>query len=196
MTIVQLLEMPIGQRTGGFLLTVKTAKKFWEVPNKDGVKVGHKGTGRILHQQAILTDETGEIIADIKILSPEHGNLCDAIKVGAIIRVVVCEIQIAYDKKGDTPEPNKKLFIDQFSAYIKEDAGRESVWGPEGAEALAWQEARQEEVKGKCRHGVVCALIQSPEYRLGHDKTLGPWEPNKIGKEFVNKVVDFIITGE
>ncbi len=186
MTITQLLEMPIGQKTGGFLLTVKTAKKFWEVPNEQGQKVGHKGQGRILHQQAILADETGEIIADIKILSPEHGNLCDAIKVGAIIRVIVCEIQIAYSKKGDTPEPNKKLFIDQFSVYIKEEAGRESVWGPEGAEALAWQEAREEEVRGKVRHGVVCAMIQNDDRQT----------VILDNKKFVNDIVDFIMTGE
>lgn len=173
MTIKQLLDMPIGQKTGGFLLTVKTAKKHWEVPNKDGQTVGHKGQGRVLHQQAILTDETGDMIADIKILSPEHGNQCDTIKVGAIIRVIVCEIQTAYDKRGDTPEPNKKLFIDQFAAYIKDSV----VSGNCSSEYDYY------DIPGRCKTWHIAAFIQGyaantgrmPECTEGRMKAIDKW---------------------
>ena len=182
MTIKQLLEMPIGQRTGGFLLTVKTAKKHWEVPNKEGQTVGHKGQGRVLHQQAILTDETGEMIADIKILSPEHGNQCDAIKVGAIIRVIVCEIQTAYDKIGASPEPNKKLYIDQFVAYIKD------VVVPESYSSSFNDEMQYGEplhiVKSKVKMHVVCAILTA-----GND----PIE--SFVDEWVDKIVQKKMTG-
>jgi len=176
MTIKQLLEMTIGQKTGGFLLTIKMAKKFWEVTH-----LGEKAEGRIFHQNAIVTDETGEeMIATVKISSPEHGNH-DTLKVGQIIRIIVCEIQNAYDQKGDEPIPNKKLFIEQYNDFIEIERGQEMAWGPEGAEALAWSQARRIEVKGKCRHGVVCAILSTGK------------DPDK---EYVNKLVEFIVTGE
>jgi len=115
MNIEQLLKMPVGQKTGGFLTTVKMAKKYWEVG-----KLGQKEKGRVIHQQAILVDETGEMVADIKINSPEHGNH-DSLKKGQIIQVIVCEIQSGYEQKGLNPESQKKLFIDQYVDYVSQE---------------------------------------------------------------------------
>lgn len=188
MTITQLLQMPIGQKTGGFLLTVKTAKKFWEVPNAEGQLVGHKGERRTMHQQAILTDDTGEMIADIKILSPEHGNLCHTIKVGAIIRIIVCEIQTAYDKRGDTPEPNKKLFIDQFSAYVK-DMPRNAegqLYGDEGGSQID-----EEVIPSMCRNSQVREFIGGFASKTGNVP-----ECNDENKARLTEWVEFVLTGK
>lgn len=54
-----------------------------------------------------------------------------------------------------------------------------------GCSDLEWQLRLKDEIRGKVRHGVVCAMIQSgDQFGLESDK------------EYVNKVVDFIMTGE
>jgi len=187
-TVKQIKEWPIGYKSGGFFLTVKQVKKFWEVPQPDGKLVGHKGEGRILVSQAILTDLTGDLLADLKIASPEHGNH-NPLKVGQAIRVIVCEVQQAYPQKGQDPPQGKKLYIDQYEDYIKQELGTESAWGPDD-EAFAWAEARKEEVKGKVRHGIVCSLIKAKEIALDEI----PIPP--AHKQRINEIVDFIITGQ
>lgn len=183
MNIKQLLEMPVGQRTGGFLLTVKHAKKAWEI-----TKLGHKEPGRIWHQSAIFTDETGDMIGQVKIQSPEHGNH-KPLAVGMIIRVIVGEIQRAYDSQGPAPEPDKKLYVDQYSEYIEQQPMK-AAWGPDVEEAIAWQEVRREEVKGKCRTLLICAMAQS-----GHPQSCGFNPKSEEDKDYVRKTVEFMVTG-
>lgn len=189
-TIKQILEWPVGYKSGGFVLTVKTVKKHWEVPQEDGCLVGHKDDDRILVKQAVLTDGTGDLLADIKICSPEHGNHLH-LAVGHLIRVITCEVQTAYDGKGKDPTPNKKLYIDQYEDYVKQPVGRgEQPWGSEDDNALAWAEARKEEIKGKIRHGLACAYM-----RTTPPDTL-PGNPVDDVKKTINLWVDFIMTGE
>jgi len=87
MTIDQILKMPIGQKFGGFDLTIKTAKKKWQV-NKTWM------------HQVCLMDETGEMLADVNIgqYIPLHR--------GTRIHIIVAEVQ--------DNEKGKKLYIDQF----------------------------------------------------------------------------------
>jgi hypothetical protein len=186
-TIKQILEWPVGYKSGGFVLTVKKVKKFWELPQADGTLVGHKGEGRIIIHQAVLTDGTGDLLCDLQTNSPEHGNH-NPLKVGQMIRIIVCEVQKAYEKKGTDPEPDKKLFIEQYEDYIKQEVRRgESPWGPD-SEAFEWAEARKEEVKGKIRHGIVCAMIKSP---AGRPKARDPET-----ERYINAWVEFIVTGK
>ena len=191
-TIKDINEWPVGYKSGGFILTVKMAKKFWEAPQPDGTLVGHKGKGRIQIQQAVLTDSTGDLLADVKISSEEHGNH-DVLRAGHLIRVIVSEVQVAYNDRGKDPEPGKKLYIDQYEDYIMQEPHHgDSPWGPDD-EAFAWTEARKEEVRGKVRHGVSCAVIQGCMSNPQSDGNLPLLEYNKAS---INAWVDFIITGE
>lgn len=92
-TIKQLLAMPIGQKTGGYDLSIKTAKK--KLPVKD-----------IWWQSVVLLDSAGsEMPADVKI-----GKNIPLIS-GSEIKIIVAEVQNAeHLSKG-----RKKLVVDQFS---------------------------------------------------------------------------------
>ena len=92
MTVKQLLEMPIGYKTGGFDLTIKTAKKKWQV-------------GKKWMHQIVLMDETGEIWADVNI-----GKNIPLIA-RTQIHITFCEIQDSEHHNN----PCKKLYVDQFT---------------------------------------------------------------------------------
>jgi len=92
-TIKQLLAMPIGQKWGGEIFTIKTAKKTWQV--KD-----------IWWHQVILIDSAGdEMPADVKIgtYTPLHS--------GWGIHIIVSKVQEAEYLGKD----RKKLVVDQYS---------------------------------------------------------------------------------
>ena len=92
MNVKQLLEMPVGEKVGGFDLAIKTAKKKWET--KEGW----------MHQVTLM-DKTGEILADVNI-----GKNIPLIA-GRQIHITVCEIQDSEHMNN----PCKKLYIDQFT---------------------------------------------------------------------------------
>lgn len=94
-TIKQLLSMPIGQKTGGYELSIKTFKKTWQI---DG----------IWWSQCIFMDGTGEIPADVKVgtkYNPLRGRVSER------IHITVAEIQEAEYLGKD----RKKLLVDQFT---------------------------------------------------------------------------------
>lgn len=157
MTIKQLLAMPVGEKVGGgFSLAVKTFKKSWQV-NKKWI------------QQIILMDETGEMPADVNL-----GLHCNTLrgKLGKEIKVVVAEIQNAEYLGSD----RKKLYIDQYDY---------DVWvGEPPSDAENWQVMKESEIKGKIRHGLCCAFIQS-----------NTDNPLNI-KEQINELTEFIMTGK
>jgi len=165
MTIKQLLDMPVGKenRTGGFQLTVKVARKTVTVDNKQ-------------LQWVVFMDETGEIPGEVSL--PKYIPLIKNQR----INIIICWLQPG--------EHGKKLYVEQYQPILGPSEPEEfrinSAWGPDDAEALAWTEARREEVKGKCRHGVVCSMLQAGTKCFEIEKH----------KEIINKVVDFIVTGE
>ncbi len=125
MEIKQLLEMPIDYRTGGFALTCKTIKKRWQIDN-------------LWVHQVVLTDTTGDILADIV----RNSNI--PFNRGSSIWIIACEIQ--------PTETGKKLFVHEWK--------QESITEP--PDRLSW--AKEEEmgiIAGKVRHGLVCAYLQS-----------------------------------
>ena len=87
MTIKQLLAMPIGEKVGGFDLTIKTAKKKWQIGSK------------WMHQ-VLAMDETGEMLVDVNIAK----NI--PLQRAQTFWVIVSEIQDS--------EQGKKLYVDQF----------------------------------------------------------------------------------
>lgn len=159
-TIKNILEWPVGYKSGGFVFTVKTAKKRWE--NNDGT----------WYQRLMLSDGKDEILAEVI----TDGNI--PIRRNTKIRVIVCErIEIDINNK-----PAPALFIPEW----RDDAPTIS----EPDELDSWLIARKEEIKGKCRYGIVCALI----------KRIQPGTPNlkltKKHKEEIEELVEYIMSGE
>ena len=135
-TIKQLLDMSIGQKVGGFELTVK------KYPSKM-VEVGKKKI-----QPVTFIDETGEMIGDV--LSAKYG----AIQKGYKIHITVGVIQ-----NGET---GKKLYVEQWwlpSITVDEyEAKREA----EKAKEFRQQVFDPEEeyiIQSKVRMHVVCAFL-------------------------------------
>jgi len=140
MTIVTLLDMPIGQRIGGgFVLTVKKTKKSVQLPSK-----------RYIHT-VVLFDNTGEMLADFK--DPTVAGYSPLIK-GQQVHIIVAEIQAAATSQSKVEQTGKKLFVDQYD--IIRDIGDPDYF--QGIDNMSDQEAM---VKGKIRHGITCAYIHA-----------------------------------
>ena len=156
-SILDILQMEVDQGTGGYELTIKTVKKRTQVDN-------------LWFQEVTFTDGKHEILGDIKFTA----NV--GLTRNAKIRIIVgC--------RAERDKNNKSvpcLYVDQWAdaSPLMSEPGLTS-------EAEEWYAARQKEIEGKCRYGVVCAIIQSSGFT-----------PNAEQKEAVNKVVDFIMTGK
>jgi hypothetical protein len=133
MTIKQLLAMPIGEKVGGFELSIKTFKKNFQV-------------GKVWFQQVILMDTTGEMPADVNIgtkYNPIRGR-------ASSIRIVVCEVQEAEYLGKD----RKKLLVHEctfptttMAEWEEEQEAIEAKWN--------------KEIEGKIRHGLVCSFVKA-----------------------------------
>lgn len=168
MNIAQLKEMPIGYKTGGgFTMAVKTIKKSWQV-------------GKNWMQQLILMDETGEMLADIK-LGPNCQNIRG--RIGKEIKVVVCEIQ----ESEFNNKPCKKLYIDQYDI---------PTWygePPLPEDEANWKKENDEIIRSKVRCWLVSACLQGGQIKP--DMISGQSIP-KGAKKIINELVDFIMKGE
>lgn len=139
MTIDQLLKMPVGEKTGGFILTVKKTKKAVKLPS-----------GQYIHT-VILVDDTGEMLADFKDQGGK-GAYNPLVK-GQEVRIVVSEIQHADPTSKEIAlRSAKKLYVDQFTIATSTVAEFEA-----GEEYPDWRTT----VRGKIRHGLVCSFIQA-----------------------------------
>lgn len=157
MKIIDILKMPIGQKLGGFVLTIKIAKKKWQV-------------GKVWMHQVVLMDETGEMLADVRI-----GGYLPLIA-GNKIRIIVAEIQ-AVELPPKTKFHNRtKLYIDQFEKL--------TITVPEYEAQMGNVEDDWDKVnRGKVRHGLCCAFIRS--------NTANPLNI----KEQIEELVEYIMTG-
>lgn len=134
MTITQLLAMPVESRIGGgFILTVKTTKKYVQLPNKKYVHT------------VVLFDKTGEMVADF--LSGTYNPLIK----GEQIKIIVAEIQALVLKDGAS---GIKLYVSQFERLTQtlDEYERE-----QNEYALVWDK----QTRGKIRHGLVCSYIRT-----------------------------------
>ncbi len=136
MTIKQLLEMPIGKKTGGgFVLTIKHTHKPREV--NDGWLF-----------EETMTDETGDIIADFFV---EKYN---PFVRGQEVKIIVCEIQSSSKGIG------KKLYVDQWEKItctadeLPENEDR--IYRPQQT-GPNWDAIS----RGKVKHGLVCAILST-----------------------------------
>jgi len=174
-TIKQLLEMPIDKeksKCGGFQLTVKTARKTRKV---DGKTV----------QQVVLSDSSGEIPGDIFMHNPKQRSYLPRT---TIINVVVCWLQPG--------EAGPKLYVDQWF-LPKGDGGGNPVYrnGIRGYGDLP-PDFEEDEfiVRGKVRHGVVCAGIRKGYFNLD-PKTTDEKFCTNAQKKLIEQAVDVIMTG-
>ncbi len=112
MEIKQLLDCPVGYKTGGFSLTIKTIKKRWQVDES------------WIHQ-VLLTDITGDILTDI---------VCETnipFQRTAELYIVVCEIQAA--------ETGKKLVVHEWR---QESMTEPPVWVANEPESVVRSKVR------------------------------------------------------
>ena len=128
--------MPVGQKLGGFDLTIKTAKKKWQIiyPPKDAID-------NFWMQQALLTDETGDILADVKL----KGNI--PLQRTQQLHVTVAEIQ-----QGET---GVKLYVDQYEIPTL----TEPPFVPDFTEA-------DKIVRSKIKCWLVAGMFQSGQYNM------------------------------
>ena len=133
MTIEQLLKMPIGEKTGGFELTVK---KF---PSKI-VEVGKKKL-----QPVTFIDETGEMPGEV--LSAKYG----AIQKGYKIHITVGIIQ--------NGENGKKLYVEQWWLPTMSVAEYEAS-KYDFQQDMKYGEPINV-VRGKCKMHVICAILST-----------------------------------
>ncbi len=96
-TIAQIKKMPVGTKLAGFAncFTIKTAKKSWPV-------------GDEWMHQVLLTDKTGDMLADVNI-----GKYIPLIG-GSEIRIIVAEVQETEVRNV----PTLKLYVDQFELPV------------------------------------------------------------------------------
>lgn len=112
-TIQQLLEMPIGTKTGGgFIMTVKIAGKRVQV--KD-----------YWIQNVTLTDPTGDMLADIIL----HGNV--PIVKGRELKIIVCVIQPISDGKKLLVHEWEKITCTADEYEAKKQVARPQQIGPD-----------------------------------------------------------------
>ena len=161
--IKSILAMPLGQGTGGYELTVKTVKKYTPV------KTEH-------YQEVILTDGSDEILANLKL--PRRITIFR----NMLIRVIV-------GRRTETDKSNRMV----PSLYVEEWANASPVMSePDmSTEAEEWYAARQKGIEGKCRYGIVCAMISGQSADLQHMP-----EATELWKNFVNEWVEYIMTGK
>lgn len=150
MTIKQILEWPDGYRSGGFVLTVKTAKKITRVSDKE------------IYQDVMFTDGPDEIWGKLKLA--QSGILRNT-----PIRIIICErrtynvnnnrVAAIYVEEWQDARP--KMTADEY----------EDEMNAVKTEHDAFQDKR---IRGMVRHGLVCATIRKEGLRvIGElDKTI------------------------
>ncbi len=159
--IEQILIQPIGQRFNAGTLTVKTCKKTWQVKE-------------VWYHQVLFMDDTGEIPADVKI------SKYLPLKRGQQVNVIVGMVREA-EYLG---KPRKILLVGQYALptiTVDEYNSQEEDWAA----------MRQDEIKGKIRHGLVCAYVQGYTIKVG----VVP-EASENRKKDILEWQDFIMTGE
>ncbi len=131
MTITQLLEIPVGKenRTGGFQLTLKRARKTKEV-------------GKKYLQEVVFVDISGEI--DGEVLLPKYVPLHS----GHTIKVTVCWLQPAENKSG------KKLYVEQWE-QVQWTA--DEYEASRGMNYSSSEQNSELVVRSMIRHGIVTA---------------------------------------
>lgn len=181
--IKDLKKLPEGTEISGFPLLIKIARGTFRDADEN------------IWQEALFMDATGEITGQI-LLEPyeteteykSHKTTGDAPFWQSKQRICVMKgtIQDADVRK----KPTAKIVITEcFDLAVRLTHSQQQDLQEE-----EWQQLRQDEIKGKIRHGLVCALIRAGQ--IEPDMKSGKEHIPKLAKAIINEIVDFIITGE
>lgn len=165
--IKDLKNMPEGTEVKGFPLCIKTARKSFR--DADG----------LTWQEVVFMDASGEILGHI-LLGEDgepvgHGGISPFHQWQSKTNICIMEGTVQYtdERKKDA----MKLVVTECF-----DVATPLTWGQtQDIEAENWQKMREEEIKGKIRHGLVCA-----------DKSAG----KTPDKDDILMWQNFIMTGE
>src|SRR4030042_1028685 len=143
MTITQLLQMPVGSKTGGFDLVVKRARKTTRIDEKTRL------------MEVIFIDNTAEINGEVHLEGCENKYiLCP--QSGMKIKVTVCWLQ-------ENEVGKKKLYVDQWGTYTV-TADEWEAMRAEGKQA----ESDEDTVASMCRNTLIRHFIEG--YTQHHGK--------------------------
>ena len=181
--IKDLKKLPIGSKIGGVPLLIKIARPtFW-----DGDLNGW--------QEVLFWDATGEITGHI-LLDPQetyeeiaknHPHRKNVPPANLRSKQRICVMKATMQETDIRRKEAAKIVVMEWFDL----AVRLSFSQREELQEEEWQQLRQDEIKGKIRHGLVCALIQ----RVTQEGKIN-LVPTQEQKNEICKVVDFIMTGE
>lgn len=167
-TVKQILEWPLGERGGGWTWYITTVKK------------GKWVTEETWAQRAIVSDGKNEMLASF--LGKKKFTFSSS---NSPIRIRVCErAEVDVNNKPTPIIVVEEWELPQMTAdeYEKENSDLN----------VEWKKDQEKRIRGMCRHGIVCAMIQAGWFS---EEKLTPClkEPTKRS---INKLVDYIMTGE
>jgi hypothetical protein len=165
--IKDLKAMAAGTEVKGFPLLIKTARQTFPIDGNTW-------------QEVVFMDASGEMTGHI---------LLDADK-GLVPWKSKTNICIMEGMLQDTDE-RKKEAVKLVVTDCFDTAPRLTFDQGQELQAEDWKKLREDEIKGKIRHGIICAMIG----RNPKDENI-TLIPNERCKQDINELVNFIMTGE
>lgn len=181
--IKDLKNMAAGTEIKGFPLLIKTARKSF----RDA-----EGT---TYQEVVFMDASGEMTGHILLeyTGKEHQEGHHTGTAGFSLWKSKTNLCIMDGVIQDTDERKKEGM--KLVVYECFDAATPLTYSQDqDLNAEDWKKLREDEIKGKIRHGLLCAFIQSNQIKP--DTTSGKEHIPKFAKTIINELVDFIMTGE
>lgn len=163
--IAELKKLAEGTEVAGLPLLIKTARKTFA------------DTDNLFWQEVVFMDATGEIIGHV-LMDSEAAHFQSKTRL-CIMKATIQPTDAGHRGK----EANKLVVTECFDMAVK--LSYDQV---QGLDEIDWEAKREAEIRGKIRHGIVCACIQGQVF------TPGEFEPDE--KLLINALVEFIMTGE
>ena len=180
LTIKDLKSMAAGTKIQGIPLFIRTARGTFR--DADGV----------LFQEVRFMDKSGEITGHILYDEPESTEYQSHKTTGLPpghwrSKQTLCIMEGLIQDTDERKKEGVKIVIRECfdtAVNLSYEQGQE-------IDAEDWKQLRQDEIKGKIRHGICCSLIQRITSVGGITIV-----PNKKMKSEINELADFIMTGD
>ena len=177
--IKDLKEMAAGTEIKGFPLLIKTARQPFRDADEN------------VWQEVVFMDRTGEITGHILLATnvPEvkghHTGTAGYVPWQSKQRLCVMQGEIQ-DTDIRKKEGTKIVITECFDLAVNL-----SYEQKQELEAEDWKKLREDEIKGKIRHGLSCSYIQGYVHKIGAMP-----RPDEVKKSRIVDWQDFIMTGE
>lgn len=180
MNIKDLKSTAAGTQVKGFPLMIKTARKAFK--DADGTT----------YQEVVFMDSSGEITGHI-LLEATGNEPPDGHHTGASAfslwksKTNICIMDGVLQDTDERKKEGVKLVVYEcfdVATPLTFDQGQD-------LNAEDWKKMREDEIRGKIRHGIICAMIS----RNPKDANI-TLIPDERCKQDVNILVDFIMTGQ